>query len=59
MKSPHTKNTLLKFAQGNRTCQKWQVSISPPNKIDFKNPKRLKKIRNVTHSRNSMIYTQY
>ena len=39
MKSPHTKNTLLQFAQGNRTNQKLQESIFSPTQEKLKNKK--------------------
>ena len=39
MKSSHTKNTLLQFAQGNRTNQKLQESIFSPTQIKLKNKK--------------------
>ena len=39
MKSSHTKNTLLQFAQGNRTNQKLQESIFYPTQIKLKNKK--------------------
>ena len=39
MKSPHTKNTLFQFAQGNRTNQKLQESIFSPTQEKLKNKK--------------------
>ncbi len=39
MKSLHTKNTLLQFAQGNRTNQKLQESIFSPSQEKLKNKK--------------------
>ena len=39
MKNPRTKNTLLQFAQGNRTKQKLQESIFSPTQIKLKNKK--------------------
>ena len=39
MKSIHTKNTLLQFAQGNRTSQKLQESIFSPPQEKLKNKK--------------------
>jgi hypothetical protein len=39
MKSPHTKNTLLQFAQGNHTNQKLQESIFSPTQEKLKNKK--------------------
>jgi hypothetical protein len=36
MKSPHSKNTLLQFAQGNRTNQKLQESIFSPTQEKLK-----------------------
>ena len=39
MKSPHTKNTLLQFAQGNRTNQKLQESIFSLTQEKLKNKK--------------------
>jgi len=47
MKTPLTKNTLLQFAQGNRTNQKLQESIFSPAQIKLKSKKSspLKKIK--------------
>lgn len=39
MKSPHTKNTLLQAAQGNRTDQSLQESIFSPTQEKLKNKK--------------------
>ena len=50
IKSPHTKNTLLQFAQCSRTKQKLQESIFSPTQEKLKNNK------SPTHKKNSISF---
>ena len=58
MKNPHTKNTLLQFAQGNRKNQKLQESIFSPTQEKLKNKKFPLILKNKTSQPHSSNLTQ-